>query len=253
MTEKLKHKIKQIEEMILHTFRESGCKGIVVGMSGGIDSSVAAALCCRAIGPNLVLGLSLPSRLNSVNDIQDVVTLCTNLGMEHHIYGIEPILWAFKERPGFTVSHYLIGNLTARIRMVVLYYHANRDNRLVCGTSNLSEYLLGYCTKFGDSAGDIEPILHLYKTDVYEMAKELGIPEQIIKKVPSAGLWAGQSDEGEIGFTYNEIDSALKNLESNNWNAKTTTEERILTLVRKNAHKSLPAPSLLTHNVLSFG
>ncbi|MCJ7696904.1 MAG: NAD+ synthase [Thermoplasmata archaeon] len=251
MTEEIGYKLKQVEQTIQDTLRTTGSKGIVVGMSGGIDSSVVAALCCRAIGPEQVLGLSLPSHVNNAQDIQDVTELCANLGMKHRTIGIEPILWAFKEMPGFTVSHYLIGNLMARIRMAVLYYHANREHRLVCGTSNRSEYLLGYCTKFGDNAADIEPILHLYKTDVYVLAQELGIPEAIIKKVPSAGLWKGQSDEGEIGFTYDEIDSTLKNLEANNWNAKTTTEEKILAFVKKNAHKRMVAPNLLTQDTLS--
>jgi NAD+ synthase len=134
----------------------------------------------------------------------------------------------------------------ARIRMAVLYYHANREHRLVCGTSNRSEYLLGYCTKFGDNAADIQPILHLYKTEVYEIAHEIGIPEPIIKKIPSAGLWKGQSDEGEIGLSYDEIDASLRGLEAGGWRAANPTEERVLALVQKNAHKRLSVPSLLT-------
>jgi NAD+ synthase len=126
----------------------------------------------------------------------------------------------------------------------VLYFHANRDHRLVCGTSNRSEYMLGYCTKFGDNAADFQPILHLYKTDVYDIARELGIPEPIVKKAPSAGLWAGQSDEGEIGLSYEEIDASLKYLETNGWVASNPSQEKVLALVKKNAHKRLPAPSL---------
>jgi NAD+ synthase len=127
-----------------------------------------------------------------------------------------------------------------------LYYHANREGRLVCGTSNRSEYMLGYCTKFGDNAADIQPLLHLYKSDVYVMAKELGIPEQIQKKVPSAGLWEGQSDEGEIGLSYDQIDTSLRALDDQGWRPKNANEEKVLALVIKSGHKRISAPNLLT-------
>jgi NAD+ synthase len=236
----------QVEQMIRYAYWNSGCTGIVIGVSGGVDSAVAAAFCCRAIGPDKVLGLSLPSAVSSRQDCDDAGALCTALGIEHRIISIEPILAAFRKMPGFTETPYLLGNLMARARMTVLYYHANRDNRLVCGTSNLSEYLLGYCTKFGDNAADIQPILHLYKSDVYVMAKELGIPEQIITKIPSAGLWEGQSDEKEIGLSYNQIDAALRALEGRNWVPESPIEERVLALVKKNGHKRMSAPNLLT-------
>jgi NAD+ synthase len=147
--------------------------------------------------------------------------------------------------PEFRESPYLLGNLMARIRMTVLYYHANRDNHIVCGTSNRSEYMLGYCTKHGDNAADIQPILHLYKTDIYVIARELGIPEPIMKKAPSAGLWAGQSDEAELGLTYADIDASLKALESHDWKAESPIERKVLALVQKSAHKRISAPNLL--------
>jgi NAD+ synthase len=165
--------------------------------------------------------------------------------MEHRIISIDPMLAGFKVIPGFMESAYLLGNLMARIRMTVLYYHANRDHRLVCGTSNRSEYMLGYCTKFGDNAADLQPILHLFKSDVYIMAKELGIPEPIITKAPSAGLWAGQSDEGEIGLSYDQIDASLRALEDHNWQPENPTEEKVFSIVTKNSHKRLCAPNLL--------
>jgi NAD+ synthase len=236
----------QVEQMIRYAYWNSGCTGIVIGVSGGVDSAVATAFCCRAVGPDKVLGLSLPSAVSNKKDCDDAATLCTMLDMEHRIISIEPMLAGFRQLPGFTASPYLLGNLMARIRMTVLYYHANRDHRLVCGTSNRSEYLLGYCTKFGDNAADIQPILHLYKSDVYVMAEELGIPEPIIRKAPSAGLWEDQSDEKEIGLSYNQIDTALRALEDRNWQPENTTEEKVLALVMKNGHKRMSAPTLLT-------
>jgi len=242
--EELGCRIGQVEQMIRYTYWNSGCTGIVVGMSGGVDSALAAAFCCRAIGPERVLGISLPSSVSVPQDIQDAQELCAWLGMEHRTISIEPMLDTFRAMPGFVPSPYLLGNLMARIRMALLYYHANNEHRLVCGTSNRSEYLLGYCTKFGDNAADIQPLLHLYKTDVYVIAREMKIPDQIIQKAPSAGLWAGQSDEREIGLSYAEIDASLQRLENNRWKASNPTEEKVLALVQKSEHKRLGAPSL---------
>jgi NAD+ synthase len=235
----------QVEQMIRYAYWNSGCNGIVIGVSGGVDSAVAAAFCCRAVGPERVLGLSLPSAVSNPADTEDASDLCRLLGMDHQIVKIDPVLEEFRTIPEFRESPYLLGNLMARVRMTILYYHANRDHRLVCGTSNRSEYMLGYCTKYGDNAADLQPILHLYKTDVYTVAKELGIPDPILKKAPSAGLWEGQSDEQEIGLTYAEIDTSLRSLEQQDWRAKTPTEERVLALVTKSGHKRQPAPNLL--------
>ena len=236
----------QVEQMIRYAYWNSGCKGIVIGVSGGVDSAVAAAFCCHAIGADKVLALSLPSAVSAPQDTVDAQELCAQYGMEHRIINIEPMLEAYRTIPGFIASPYLLGNLMARIRMSVLYYHGNRDHRLVCGTSNRSEYMLGYCTKYGDNAADIQPIVHLYKTEVYVVARELGIPEPIIKKVPSAGLWEGQSDEREIGLSYAEIDHALQTLANRDWVATTPAEEKVLDLVKKSTHKRIFAPNLLT-------
>ena len=236
----------RVEQMLRYAYWNTGCTGIVIGLSGGIDSAVAAAFCCRAVGPEKVLGLSLPSSVSNPVDLEDARALCQKLGMPHKTVSIDPMLEGYKTIPEFVETPYLLGNLMARIRMGVLYYYANRDHRLVCGTSNRSEYMLGYCTKYGDNAADIQPLLHLYKTEIYVVARELGIPEPIMKKVPSAGLWEGQSDEKEIGLSYAEIDAALKALPDRQWQAQTPAEERVLALVKKSGHKRLPVPSLLT-------
>ena len=245
MVAELACRMGMVEQMIRYEYWNSRASGIVIGLSGGIDSAVAAVFCCRAVGADKVLGLSLPSAVSNPDDIRDAADLCRKFGFGHKTVSIEPILAGFRTIPDFEESRYLLGNLMARTRMAVLYYHANRDNRIVCGTSNRSELMLGYCTKFGDNAADIQPIVHLYKTEIYAWARELGIPEPIIRKPPSAGLWEGQSDEGEIGLTYPEIDRALASLEEHGWKAGNPVEDKVLSLVSKSAHKRVPAPNLL--------
>jgi NAD+ synthase len=235
----------RVEQMIRYAIWSSGCSGLVIGISGGVDSAVAAAMCCRAVGGSSVLGLTLPTQVTAPEDIKDAKMLCRQLSMEHRIIPIDPILDAYRTLPGYQDNRYLAGNLMARTRMAVLYYYANLEGRLVCGTSNLTEYLLGYCTKHGDNAADIQPILHLYKTDVYQAARDLGVPQSIIEKSPSAGLWAGQTDEEDLGFTYQEIDTALKALRRNNWKSTNPVEEGVLSRVRKSEHKRLDPPNLL--------
>jgi len=235
----------QIEQMIRYAYWNSGCRGIVIGLSGGVDSAVAAVFCCRAVGGDKVLGLSLPSAVNKPSDTEDAAMLCKKWGIEHRVISIEPMLDGFKATPEFNGSRYLLGNFMARTRMAILYFIANRDQKLVCGTSNRSEYMIGYCTKFGDNAADIQPIVHLYKTEVYTIADELGIPEAIMKKTPSAGLWEGQRDEEEIGLSYGELDASLRQLELQGWEARTPVEKKVLDLVKKSEHKRLPAPNLL--------
>lgn len=234
-----------IEHMIRYEYWNSGATGIVIGLSGGVDSAVAAALCCRGVGPENVLGLFMPSSVSSREDERDVSGFCKKFGMSYRVVDIKPMLAGFRNMPEFKESQFLAGNLMARIRMTVLYYEANARNHLVCGTSNRSEYMLGYCTKFGDNAADIQPIVHLYKTEIFQIAKEMGIPEAIINKPPSAGLWEGQSDEGELGLSYAEIDSSLISLERREWKSVSPVEEKVLALVKKSAHKRLPAPNLL--------
>jgi NAD+ synthase len=114
----------------------------------------------------------------------------------------------------------------------------------VCGTSNRTEYLLGYCTKYGDNAADVQPIVHLNKTDIWKIAKNLGVPEKIINRTPTAGLWPDQTDEEELGMTYKDIDTAIKNLEENSWIPENHTEKKILEKMQRAGHKKQPAPHL---------
>ncbi len=234
----------RIEQMIRYAHWNSQGRGIVIGISGGVDSAVAAAFCCRAVGPEKVLGITLPASVTRQEDMDDAENLSNVLGITHMVINIDPILEGYRTLPGYTDTPYLSGNLMARTRMAVLYYYANKDNRLVCGTSNRTEYLLGYCTKFGDNASDIQPLLHLYKTEIFDIAPDLGIPDAIIRKPPSAGLWQGQSDESEIGLSYPDIDAALTALEKNRWQATTPVQEKVLQMVKKSEHKRISAPNL---------
>jgi NAD+ synthase len=234
----------RIEQMIRYTVWRSGAKGVVVGISGGVDSAVAAAMCCRAVSSDMVLGLIMPSAVMRKDDVSDAKDLCKRLGIHYELISIEPFLDVYRSLHGFRETPVLLGNLMARTRMTILYYYANRDDRLVCGTSNRTEYMLGYTTKFGDNAADFQPIIHLYKTGVYEAARDIGIPGPIISKAPSAGLWYGQKDEDEIGLTYREIDDALVSLEKNGWQSRNSTEEKVLSLVRRSEHKR-KTPNLL--------
>ncbi|HDS62729.1 MAG TPA: NAD+ synthase [Methanofollis liminatans] len=237
--------MEAVDQMIRHAVWSAGASGIVVGVSGGIDSAVAAAFAARAVGPERVVGVCLPSAVTVLEDLEDAQALCRSIGIEYRELSIEPVLQAYRGYPGLTDTPYLAGNLMARTRMAILYAIANREGRLVCGTSNRTEYLLGYCTKHGDSAADIQPILHLYKTEIFAVGRAMGIVQRILEKPPSAGLWAGQTDEGELGLTYPEIDAALQSLERSGWKAGDEVEERVLRRVRASEHKRSSPPHLL--------
>ena len=224
--------------------KKSNSSGFVIGLSGGIDSSVAAALCVRAVGASLVRGFFLPSGVTPSGDEEDVRMLGEVLGIQVTTVPIASVIDQYRKMPGFLESSYLVGNLMARTRMTILYYYANQMNRLVCGTSNYTEFLLGYCTKYGDNAADVQPIIHLTKTEVWNLARVLGIPDRLIEKTPSAGLWQNQTDEDELGMKYAVIDVAIANLEKQGWNPNTPEEQWVLERITRAGHKQPPVPQL---------
>jgi len=239
--------IKFIKEKVAN----ANADGVVIGMSGGIDSAVVAKLCALAIGKEKVLALIMPTRVTEENDVYDAVNFSERLGIEYKIIDISKILDSFldeieKDNEKNEKNKTALGNLMARIRMCLLYYHANLLNRLVAGTGNKSEILCGYFTKFGDGACDILPIAKLYKTQVRELAEYLKIPKEIRKKVPSAGLWRGQADEEELGIPYEILDKILielidKNIEISEIIEKLKIEKetvkRVENLVNNSKHK----------------
>ena len=186
---------------------------LVLGLSGGIDSAVAMALAARAIGPQHVVAVRLPSRHTEQVHLDDASVAAEAAGLPAEnvlTVSIEPILEGMTvARPGAAGSDIRFGNASARARMLVIYDLAQELHALVLGTENRSESLLGYFTRFGDAASDIEPISDLYKTEVRLAARLLGQPEAVIRKHPTAGLWGGQTDEQELGFTYDQGDRVL--------------------------------------------
>ncbi len=202
-----------IQAFIVHSVRESGRKGVVLGLSGGIDSALVAKLCADALGAQRVLAVAMPDG-RSGKELKDAKKLAKTLGIEFRIIGIAPIVTALEKRlMAFQADRVARGNLRARARMIVLYYIANTEGRVVMGTGNKSEILCGYFTKMGDGAADFLPIGDLYKTQVREMARSLALPPEIVEKTPTAGLWPGQTDEGELGISYDELDRILLGIE----------------------------------------
>ncbi|MFW9810640.1 MAG: NAD+ synthase [Candidatus Thorarchaeota archaeon] len=237
-----------IVDFIQTYITRAGVKGAVLGLSGGIDSSLVATLACEAIGPDRVLGIMLPvdakKDAQNVNDAQD---LAESLGMKHELFELKEAISAYSS---LSLDKITLGNLSARLRMTTWYARANQENRLVLGTGNKSELMIGYFTKYGDGGVDILPIGDLYKTNVWDLSYELGVPEAIVKKTPSAGLWAGQTDEGEIGLSYQELDSILYlHLEKEmsvekiiDWGLEEDKVRKVLRVMKQSEHKRKPLP-----------
>jgi len=185
-----------------------GFKKGVLGLSGGLDSSLAAYLAAEALGPENVRAVLMPYQTSAPDSARDAMDVIQRLGLPHatiEITGmVEPYFARFPN-----IGHRRRGNVMARARMIVLYDQSEEWGGLVIGTSNKTELLLGYGTLFGDMASAVNPLGDLYKTQVRQMARAVGVPEQIIAKPPSADLWPGQTDEGEMGLTYAEADKAL--------------------------------------------
>ncbi len=183
-------------------------KKAVLGLSGGLDSSVTAFLCAKAIGAKNVLALIMPYGESFKKDLSDAEKVVNHLGINSKTINIKPIVDAYYSKYPIQ-SRIIKGNKMARERMSILYDFSSREKAMVIGTSNKTELLLGYGTIYGDMASGINPIGDLYKTQIRQLGKHLEIPEEILKKSPSAGFWPGQTDEKEIGINYETIDKIL--------------------------------------------
>jgi NAD+ synthase len=207
---------KRISRFIKEYVENAGAKGIVLGLSGGIDSGTTAALSSLAIGGDNVIGLMLPEEENfSQKDIDDAKLVADKFKLKTQICDMSNALRSiYKSIPVFEPSDRLYkGNIKARTRMIYLYYYANKLNRIVCGSSDKSETMMGYFTKWGDAATDITPIMDLYKTQVRKLAIHLGIPETLALKPSTPALWPNQTAENELGIKYETLDLILHGLE----------------------------------------
>ncbi|HVN15389.1 MAG TPA: NAD+ synthase [Anaerolineales bacterium] len=185
-----------------------GYSHAIVGLSGGIDSALACALAAEALGPQNVLAIRMPYKTSSPDSLEHAELLAKQLGVQCETIEITDVVEPFIRRDP-EISKQRKGNLMARARMIVLYDRSEVFKGLVIGTSNKTEILLGYSTLFGDSASAINPLGDLYKTQLRQLSRDIGIPSVIVDKAPSADLWAGQTDENELGFTYEEVDKLL--------------------------------------------
>lgn len=190
---------------------DAGAVGAVVAISGGVDSAAVAALCLRAF-PQSTLGLLLPCH-SDPRDAADAERVCRSLGVPHATIVLDAahdaLVAALRAAGQFLEHPVALANLKPRLRMTTLYYFANRMNRLVVGTGNRSEAYVGYFTKYGDGGVDVLPLGNLVKAEVRALAAFLGVPQDIVERTPSAGLWPGQTDEGEMGLTYAVLDAFL--------------------------------------------
>ncbi|NOY88975.1 MAG: NAD+ synthase [FCB group bacterium] len=237
--------IDTIKRFITGKMLSSGSDGYIVGLSGGIDSSLSATLAVEAVGKEKVLGVLMPYKTSSESSVTDAMDLVRKLGINHKVIDISPMIDAYFDKIDNS-NRIRVGNKMARERMSILFDVAHERDRLVLGTGNRTEICLGYTTWYGDAACSINPIGELYKTEVRQLAKILGVPHSIINKTPTADLWAGQTDEGEIGVTYNLIDSLLKLIvddkitsmaELEKEGFQTTDISRIVSLLNKNSFK----------------
>ena len=203
--------MEKIIKFIQETFRKQGFTKAIVAVSGGIDSATSLMLAVKALGKDNVYSFQLPYKKHQLITLADSVIakagipknqrLVINIGRPADKLAVK--LNAKKDQVR-------LGNILARVRMICLFDQAKKLKALVVGTENKSEKMLGYFTRFGDEASDLEPIIHLYKTEVIQLAKKLGVPKAVIEAAPTAGLWPGQTDEQELGMIYTEIDARLK-------------------------------------------
>lgn len=238
-------------EILVRFLREEakdfGFEKAVIGVSGGLDSAVSAALATKAFGPKNVLGVFMPYRSSSPESLRLAQKLAKQLRIRTEKIEITPMAEGFFQQAG-KMDRLRQGNVMARSRMIVLYDRSAKENALVVGTSNKTEQLLGYGTLFGDMASALNPLGDLYKTQVFELARHLKVPKEIIARKPTPDLWEGQTSEGELGFSYAEVDKLLYYLVDRHYNEEELVEKgfrrefvrKISARVRANQYKRRP-------------
>lgn len=246
----------RIVAFIRQQMEAAGLRRAVIGLSGGVDSALVAALCAQALGPDLVRAVLLPYRTSNPDSEAHGRLVAEALGLDVQRFDISGMVDAIvAQQPDMSSGRK--GNIMSRCRMVYLYDQSAACNGLVVGTSNRTETLLGYFTLYGDGAAALKPLMHLYKCQVRQLSAHLGLPEVVIDKAPSADLWAGQTDEGELGFTYDEADQVLYLLTEEHRSIgeiaaqgfEADTVHAIEARMRRNAFKLRPAAELPTRKV----
>jgi NAD+ synthase len=215
---------KLIGAFIRHTLEKSGFSGVVLGLSGGLDSAVVAALAAREIGPEKVLGLMLPHKISSPESLAHARLVAEKFAIKTKTIDITGMAEGYAEE----TDKFRLGNLLARLRMCVVFDQSQATKSIVLGTSNKTEMLVGYTTWWGDMAAGCYPIGDLYKTQVRALARHIGVPEEIISKPPTADLWAGQTDEGELGISYDKLDNLLSMMVEGELDDKTIESQGFL-------------------------
>ena len=241
--------ITNVSDWMKDYSKKAGTKGFVIGLSGGIDSSVMACLSVKAAGRENVIGVSLPIQTRK-DMVIDAERLASNLCIKLVTINLEKTYNETIEamlQGGIVINDIVQANVKARLRMTALYGVANSVNYLVAGTGNLSELMVGYCTKYGDGGVDVEPIGNYYKAEVYKLAELMPeIPNNVITKAPSADLWEGQTDEEELGMTYDELDEILKALASGNSSELDKIDidriAKVEKMIQSAKHKNKPPP-----------
>ncbi len=249
--------LEEILEFIKRVVKDADASGVVLGLSGGVDSALAAALCTRALGKEKVLGVLMPAFFTPKEDIADALELARMLGIRTESVDIDSICKAFFKALDISSEgakmRIPLANVRARIRMIILYFYANANNYLVVGTGDRSETLIGFFTKFGDGAGDFFPIRHLYKTQVRELAKYLGIPKRIVFKPSSPQLYPGHKLSDEVPLDYDRLDPVLVGLFDHGLPPERVSEMTgvqlsiILNFIsrhKRTAHKRKPSPMI---------
>jgi NAD+ synthase len=198
-----------LRRFLAEELRASGLAGYVVGLSGGVDSAVAAALAAAAVGAENVTALALPGPTSSAESLRDAQAVAAALGVKLEVVDLAGPAAALAETLGARDDRVRFGNMMARLRMVALFDRARTVPALVLGTSNKSEILLGYSTLFGDAAASVQPLGDVWKTHVFALGRLLGVPAAVVAKPPTADLWPGQTDAGELGFDYPTVDPVL--------------------------------------------
>jgi NAD+ synthase len=247
-----------IVEFIADTVAAAGADGAVLGLSGGIDSTTTANLAVEALGAENLHGLLMPSEVNPEADRTDAERVAERLGIEYDVVDVEPIVDSFVEAApeGAAEDRMALGNVRVRTRAVLNYFVANAENRVVLGTGNRSEAATGYFTKYGDGAVDCHPIGNLYKCQVRQLARDLGVPEDLVTRTPTAAMWEGQTDEEEMGLGYDELDAILamhvdgplsKSATVRTLDVPESAVDRVVELYEKSKHKRAmpPAPEPL--------